>query len=1116
MHEVQHGGGRGRVQSKSGGLSRKRKPRRGKGGRSDKTKGGLVILLSNIRGVKSKKESLLEVLKDVNPDICILNETGLRGKNKLKIQGYITFSRNRVEKAMGGISTSVKDNIANCAVNVGQGAGDDEFIIVRLEQFTPAICLINYYGEQEGRVGKEEVNAKWERMLKEIRKIRARGEECLLIGDFNKLVGCDELGIQGNKDKISHGGQLLRELLATEEYLLVNNMDITSGGPFTRVDPADKDNESALDFFICSRNLRPYIKKLVIDSKRKHAMKRVVFKNGSFRTVFADHYTLIMYLKDLPGKALKREKMVRWNLRKEGGWEKYKVLAEDASKKVSALAEDKHKSVEEITERFYKISDDLKFKAFGKITIKDKCVDREKVKELFGGDEAKEFLRRQQEKAEEELMKLKSKSTGRVSSVFQIVRSIQGPSKGGGEAHAVEDPESNELAVTASEIKRVSLDYCKKVLKNNPVCKGFEREIELKERLHEERMLDLSEVGFTPNKSLFDKVVLKFKKNNKRNYDFIIHTGVKFKEAVFKLCKRMLEDVVFPASFDNTTLHQIYKGKGPKEVLSNSRYIHSKEWLPRLNEGMVVEFMKDIILKKSSPYQIGGQPGHRAQEHIFSIKSILAKNIMEGEMVILQEYDLSKFFDKEAVPDVMNTLHEAGVDGKAYRAWAKLNGNTNIRVKTGVGYSEWSQEGPMIGQGTGGGALVSQLNIDQGVVDMFHGSDQEISYGAVRVLPVIFMDDISRAVCSLESARAGNVKMSSVVNSKQLTLNQDKTCIILFGNKDKVCKAREELARSPLYCGDFITKEKTADKWLGDIFHQGGLAESVVATIKDRTPKIKAACYEAAAIVEDWRSQCVGGFCSAIDLFELAILPSLLYNADTWVEIPKVAEEMLENLQLFFIRLVLRLPQGTPKIALRSETGLLAMKYRVWKAKCMLILHLKGLEDTSLAKMVYIEQIKNNWPGLVQEVRTICQNLDIEDASTTSMSKFCYRKVVDNACRIQDEVDMKGGMVGMTKMEKLMNDDCARKEYMGIKSLKDVRDTFRMRTQLIEGIKGNQKNKYRGGDMTCQGCKEQVDTQSHVLTCGSYEDLRYNKDLSRDEDLVLFFKHVVKRRMKED
>jgi hypothetical protein len=73
----------------------------------------------------------------------------------------------------------------------------------------------------------------------------------------------------------------------------------------------------------------------------------------------------------------------------------------------------------------------------------------------------------------------------------------------------------------------------------------------------------------------------------------------------------------------------------------------------------------------------------------------------------------------------------------------------------------------------------------------------------------------------------------------------------------------------------------------------------------------------------------VGGFCSAIDLFELAILPSLLYNSDTWVQMPKVAEEMLENIQLFFVRLVVRVPTGTPKIALRSETGLMSMKLRV-------------------------------------------------------------------------------------------------------------------------------------------------------------------------------------------
>ena len=96
------------------------------------------------------------------------------------------------------------------------------------------------------------------------------------------------------------------------------------------------------------------------------------------------------------------------------------------------------------------------------------------------------------------------------------------------------------------------------------------------------------------------------------------------------------------------------------------------------------------------------------------------------------------------------------------------------------------------------------------------------------------MDDIIRALGSVEEARVGNVKLANIVHSKQLFLNRDKTWFIMFGNKANICEAREEVERSPIWCGNFITKEKKADKWLGDIFHQDGLAESVVATIKDR------------------------------------------------------------------------------------------------------------------------------------------------------------------------------------------------------------------------------------------------------------------------------------------
>ena len=86
---------------------------------------------------------------------------------------------------------------------------------------------------------------------------------------------------------------------------------------------------------------------------------------------------------------------------------------------------------------------------------------------------------------------------------------------------------------------------------------------------------------------------------------------------------------------------------------------------------------------------------------------------------------------------------------------------------------------------------------------------------------------------------------------------------------------------------------------------------------------------------------------------------------------------------------------------------------------------------------------------------------------------------------------------------------------MNHKSLKDVRDTFRARTQLVEGIKGNFKNRFRNSDMQCQGCKSMEDSQLHVLVCGAYGDLRVGKDLEKDSDMVEYFREVVRRRVLE-
>ena len=137
----------------------------------------------------------------------------------------------------------------------------------------------------------------------------------------------------------------------------------------------------------------------------------------------------------------------------------------------------------------------------------------------------------------------------------------------------------------------------------------------------------------------------------------------------------MIEQEEFSSTFQETTLHMIFKGgKRRRQVLLDNRFIHSKSWFPRCVEGLtVIQGIKKPLIEGSSMYQIGGQPGHRVEELVFALKSILAKYRHEGKLLILQTSDISKFFDREMVEDAVLTCYERGADPKVCQVWYKLN-----------------------------------------------------------------------------------------------------------------------------------------------------------------------------------------------------------------------------------------------------------------------------------------------------------------------------------------------------------------------------------------------------------------------------------------------------------
>ena len=104
-------------------------------------------------------------------------------------------------------------------------------------------------------------------------------------------------------------------------------------------------------------------------------------------------------------------------------------------------------------------------------------------------------------------------------------------------------------------------------------------------------------------------------------------------------------------------------------------------------------------------------------------------------------------------------------------------------------------------------------------------------------------------------------------------------------------------------------------------------------------------------------------------MWNLVVVPSLLSNCGIWTEISMMDE--LDELQNTFIRRVLQVPVSTPKVSLRSETGLLSMKLRIWAAKVKMVMALRMMDKRFLARQIYVEEVMQGWPGLSREVEDI-------------------------------------------------------------------------------------------------------------------------------------------------
>ena len=534
----------------------------------------------------------------------------------------------------------------------------------------------------------------------------------------------------------------------------------------------------------------------------------------------------------------------------------------------------------------------------------------------------------------------------------------------------------------------------------------------------------------------------------KDKYKFLLNSGEGYKRCLFDLFSNVWRTEDKPQQWRNTIIVQLYKGKGDASSFDSQRNIHTKEDVPKYFEGIVVDMSKAKLTQACSKFQIGGIPGHRPQEHLFTVKSIIGLyNYLEIPLFI-SYWDISKYFDKEILRDAMDTLYQAGIRGKLYRLWYMLNKDTQIRVKTSFGLTEIAATGENVAQGSIGGALISSLNLDKTVRSYFSGA-AEISYLTTKLAPLIFQDDTLRFGTSIDDVQQGNILISNAIKSKQLQLNIDKSGVIIFGKKKKVDLIKASVEKHQSFSIDGLkVKVKSEDKYLGDYLHSGGLSKSVDVTVTKRYGVCLHRILELKSVIEDFRMHSLGGIKVGLEIFNLAILPTLLYNADTWVQIEDKTINRLESLQKTLLRSLLCVPTSTPGPAINWDTGFISVNYRVFQKKLLFLFHLKHLDETSLANEIFELQKKFNTPGFVNEGRRLLERFSLPNIIDEKhpISRLQWKKMVKSAIHENYEKELKLQISTSSKLREgpMAAENFEEKPYLTEMSMSDARMLFRI------------------------------------------------------------------------
>ena len=729
------------------------------------------------------------------------------------------------------------------------------------------------------------------------------------------------------------------------------------------------------------------------DSQLKFTPYSIKMKKGQALRTHADHMSVMFKFKTRWCDRVKFVRKPGWDYGKPLGDVKFDIFT---SNSVRYLL-NKVKSESDINKThlaFTNVLKKAKFQSYNKRTLtankikrlNDKMVWRDRINELA--------------KLEKKLEK--EKETNKVYKMRKVI--LKGPEDR--QNYKTTNQETGEVLEDLDQIMDHILDFNVRNMEKVPPDSEVAEILRKKAIIIDELMSDHNVENY-PDEipwEIFLKVIEKVTRQRKSCFRDIIKSGRGYKFALFHLLNRMYRFEELPEVSALTYLTRIWKGKGNREDLANSRFIHNREPVTKLYEKCVVEIVASKINAATPQAQAGSRRGRSTRDQM--LKLVILQKFYESQSrpLPILLVDVKACFDKIRLEDVVHDTLQAGADPKATRILNKLSDNTEIRL-TGDQRGEGRRVSGTLGQGTNYAPPGIGLTTSKGVLTKFPEATKDkllARIGSARSDPLSYVDDIFTAPKNEPCLRRASKLLGEALKEISLLSHPQKTEVIISGRSMRAEKMRERLTIKPAVMQGNPVKVSSSGMYLGMKVSELGFRSTLDLTARHRISKAWGRVTDVKATINDTRMLRIGWLRSAIVLIKSVIIPSITYSADIWLAANKSTEKYVTDEYKAIIYAILDVPTHTKFTSVLADLGLPNIVSVLDKLRVTFVNYTLWEDgDVSLREMLLEERRllpKNN---LIHFTDQVCEKYNLPAVSENHLDK----RMVKQRIKVCDEIE---------------------------------------------------------------------------------------------------------------